>query len=136
MVSLVIVAAGLLLVWRSVAPSRSLTSTLSVATAAAVVINPVVWFFYLVLALLPIAHALGVLRTNPDLPTAAALMTLAALPYLIYVVYVQPSVPYYLVGFLASLCTLLLAVASQRAEGAVEGRPAPGAQSSLASRNQ
>ena len=91
-------------------------------------INPVVWLFYLVLALLPIAVALGVLRKNPNVPTAAALMTLVALPYLVYLVNVQPSLAYYLVGLLASLCTLILAVATQRADEAVVERPAVSAQ--------
>lgn len=115
--ALAIVAAALALVWWAAAPRRPITLALGTATAAALVANPVVWEFYFVLALLPIANAVSVLRTRPDTLTITALVAVIVLPFVSDMLSTQPDhTAYFLVGVSAAACTLLLAVATMRAQ--------------------
>ncbi len=110
------IASALALVWWSAAPSRPLALALGTATAAALVANPVVWEFYFVLVLLPIANALSVLRTRRDALTVSALVAVVVLPFVMDAAGPQPDhTAYFVVGMAAALSTLLLAVATQRA---------------------
>ena len=79
------------------------------------------WEFYFVLALLPIAHALGVLRARSDALTLSALVAVVVLPFVMDAAGPQPDHTLYFVGgVLAALCTLLLAVATLRAQERTE----------------
>jgi hypothetical protein len=129
-------AIALALVWWSAAPGRPLRLALGTATAAAVVANPVVWEFYFVLALLPIANAVSVLRTRPDALTLSALIALLILPFVIDVVGPLPDhTAYFIAGLAAAACTLLLAVATVRAHERTQS-PMVAAQSFLLGRNR
>jgi hypothetical protein len=136
LVAIGIVATGLFVVWWSAAPDRPIRFALGIATAAALVVNPVVWTFYVVLALLPIANALGVLRTHSDAPTMLALVAVIALPFLSQLAGVTPdSSAFFILGMLAAASTMLLAVATVHALEPA-GRPPVVAQSAFVRRNQ
>jgi hypothetical protein len=126
-VSMAVVAIALAFVWWSAAPRRPLRFALGIATAAALVANPVVWEFYFVLALLPIANAVSVLRTHLDPLTTAALVAVLVLPFVGDVLGPRPDhTAYFIVGLSAAACTLLLAVATLRAQEITETPSARG----------
>jgi hypothetical protein len=106
------VALVLGLVWRWSAADRSLGTSLGVATAAAIVVSPISWEFYLLLALLPAAYVLGVLQRRGRPHLAAALGLVLLLPYA--VAWLPPGgVPFgvYLLALLPALGVLCLSLA-------------------------
>jgi hypothetical protein len=65
----------MLVVWWSAAPGRPVWGGVSVATVAATVINPISWFYGLVVLILPGAHVLAYLKARcwPRGPTWCAI---------------------------------------------------------------
>jgi glycosyl transferase family 87 len=114
LVSLALIAGVLLLVWRSAGPNRPITLALGMATAASIMVSPVGWAYYLVLALLPVANAVTLLRKRPHLPTALALTAVMVLPYFNGILATATLTTYFVVTLSASVCTLLLALATER----------------------
>jgi hypothetical protein len=113
-VSLALIAAVLVLVWWSAAPSRPITLALGVATAASIMIGPVAWAYYPVLALLPIANAVSLLRKRRHLPTAVALTAVMVVPYFNGILVRATQTTAFVVTLSVSVCTLLLALATER----------------------
>jgi hypothetical protein len=126
LVSAALVAVLVGLVWHFGSRGRPLRFALGFATTAAILVSPLAWQFYLVLAILPAGLALGALSTRKDRRLAASLVALGLSPYVAVWLSVGlsalPVVPSaamlgYVVGALPALCAVWLGLAENASMG-------------------
>lgn len=113
-VSAMAVGGLLIAVWHVGSPAYSLDLSLGFATAAAVVLSPLSWQFYLVLALLPAAYAL---RCRREPRVVASLVALTVTPFGARLLSAgQPPAVVYGVSILPALSAIALAAFALRAK--------------------